>query len=834
MRGNLTLLSSPRASRSAMRSILILLSLPLLLLLACSSPEERFADHVERAEGYIEENRIDDALIELQSALKIDPDDPDVNWEIAHLLKARGSIQAAAFHFGETYRLDPTRVQAAVEQATLLSQTAPRRARQILVQAKRRYPDDPAIHRAEATLAASQHQPEVALAAARRAVELAPDDPESYAILGAVHLQHTRELRKAGEEAPDEVFQAGIDAFEKLDALTDGHVGARVEKARLLGNMGGHDDEAAASFRSAIELARERDDPPAVVFAARRFAGWARRAGRPELQLEAQRAIVEAEPERVADWDDLALLTLRVQGREAADAIYAELLEKQPELPAAHVVYARHLVRSRREAEAIAHLDRAISEGVDSPLLWEQLVQLELSERRVADARATIEDMRSRIGDHEATRLSEVRLALFEDRGADALEILRDFTGAKESAETELLRARAEKLQGNSAAAASAVERAIALSRGSDAYALRLKSEIHAEAGEWEAVQTTLERLARRAGLGADDRVLMARARYALGEPEQGREILEKVLAGRRPPITAAVEFARHEGAAHPAEARKHLEEGLRFVPGYHPALEAITRLDLKEGRAAEALARLDQLVERQLAGPRVLLLRSQILTRLGQLDRAEADALRAFEAIPELIEAVDMLFVIYQAKGELAEARRSFEEAESVGVLHKGARVLLGRLYAAEGETEKARAMYEKVLAEDPHMVSAKIDLARLLADGDEIDRALELAEQAQRALPEDPAIADTVGYLYQRKGRHEIALQQFRYALDLAEQLDIAPPAVHYHMGVSLAELGRKREAVAAFDRALEIDPSFQDAKDARMQLEAAKAPTEAQSSS
>jgi tetratricopeptide (TPR) repeat protein len=813
-----------------------LLALGCLAALACSSPEERFAEHVERAQGYVAENRTDDALIELQSALKIDPDDADVNEQLAGLLKQRGSIQAAAFHYGETYRLDPTRVGAAVEQAILLWQTAPRRSRQILAEAHARFPDEPLVYRGEATLAASQKDTDAAVTAAKRAVELGPDDPENWAALGAVYLQRTRDLRDQGG-APESDYMAGIAAFEKLDALTEGgHVVARVERARLLANLPGHEDEAVAGFRSAIELGRSRNDPASVVFAARRFAGYARRAGKHELQREALRAIVDADPERVRDWETLASVEQALNGLDAAEAIYAELLEEQGQLPQAHLAYSRFLLRTRRPGEAIAHLDQAISEGNDAPELWEQLVRLELAQNRVADARATIEDMRSRLGDHDATRRSEVRLALRERRAEDALEILREFAGSKESVETEILRAQAERLRGDLAAAASAAERALVLSRGRDVTALRLKADIHGEAGEWQAALTTLEQLSKRTrGLTNRERVLEARAHYELGDADQGRAVLSEVLAGSTPPPDAAVEFAKREGAEHPAEARKHLEKALRLVPGYFPALEVITRMDLKDDHAPRALARLDGLVEQQLAGPRVLLLRSQVLTRLGQLDRAEADALRAFEAIPELTEAVDMLFVIYQAQGKLDEARRSFEEAESVGVLHKGARVLLGRLYATAGEEDKAQEMYEKVLAEDPEMVSAKLDLARLLAErDDELDRALELAEDAQRALPDDPAVADVVGTIYQRKGQHEVALQQFRYALGLADAMDIAPPALHYHMGVSLAALGRKPEAAAAFDRALAIDPKFSDAREARTKLGAVQPPAEAKSAS
>jgi tetratricopeptide (TPR) repeat protein len=210
----------------------------------------------------------------------------------------------------------------------------------------------------------------------------------------------------------------------------------------------------------------------------------------------------------------------------------------------------------------------------------------------------------------------------------------------------------------------------------------------------------------------------------------------------------------------------------------------------------------------------------------MGALERAEVDALRAFEASPKLPGAVDLLFAIYQAQGRLDEARRSFEEAEAAGVLHTGARQLLARLYLRDGDTAKAREMLEKVLEADATVAGAKNDLAFLLAaDGVELDRALRLAKEAQRQLSEDPSTADTVGYVYLQKGLYAAALQQFRYAIELAKNnaAHVIQPSFHYHLGLALREMGRDRQAGRAFQKALEIDPDFPDAEDARRLLRA-----------
>jgi tetratricopeptide (TPR) repeat protein len=795
----------------------------LALVLACSTPEERFAKHVERAEAHVEAGRADDAMIELQSALKLNPENADVNEKLATLLRNREALQAAAFHYGEAYRIDPQRIDAGLAQAELLADTAPQRAEQLIARALAAHPDDARVHRSESRLAAKLGRTTRALAAAEKGLELAPDDPDSWSQLGSAHLALAKEQIQAGAPNP-ETFEAGLDAFQKVDDMTGGHVGARLERARLLGRWPGHHDEAVRTYRSAIALAKEQGGASGVAFAAMRLARYAARIGDPKLRAEALREIVTATPDRVQVWEQLAQSASLSEGPEAADGVYQALLESQPESPAAHAAYTNFLSKRNRELDAIAHLDRVITDGLDAPILWEQLVRLEISQRRLADAKASLEEMRSRHGDAVATQRANARVALREGRFTDAIAALRN-VGADTAPETERLRALAEVGAGNFDAARAAIGRAMNRPGQGDLATLRLKASIEDRARDPEAVLATFTQI-RDLGhtLSPLESVVRARALYDTARPAQGRTVLVDLLEGQFPVPPAAVEFARREGVNAPSEAHAYLQRALKLAPGNFAALESITELELRSNQAASALARLDKLVESQLAGANVLLLRARILAASGQLDRAEADALRAFEASPNLDRAVDVLYGIYAAQGKIQEALASFEEADSVGVLHSGARVLLGRLYMTTGANDKAKAMYERVIEENPTSTTAKNDLAFLLATtGSDTDRALALAEDAQRARPHDPAVADTVGFVYLKKGRNEVALQQFRYAIEIGTAQGMTSPAVHYHMGLALAALGRDDEAKQAFEEALAINPSFQDAPDARRRLAA-----------
>jgi tetratricopeptide (TPR) repeat protein len=366
---------------------------------------------------------------------------------------------------------------------------------------------------------------------------------------------------------------------------------------------------------------------------------------------------------------------------------------------------------------------------------------------------------------------------------------------------------------------------------------MRLKARIHHDSEEWAAALRALAKIAT-SGHPVDDfdMLMSARAFYGIDRPQKGAEVLEQILAGEKPPAAAAVEYARREGHAHPQRAATYLSAALEREPRNLEILEELVQMDLRRGRSKAALFRLNAAIDSGRARPSTLLLRARILAEAGALDRAEADMLRAFEADPSLPGGVDTLYAIYEAQGRIDEARISFEEAEAAGVLHSGARLLLGRIYFRQGEIDRAREMLEKVLHDDPDATGAKNDLAYLLAKSDlDLDRALRLAHEAQQSMSANPNVAHTLGFVYLRKGLHEAALEQFLHALELNDERPSGiEPTLRYHLGLALEALQRNADAADAFEKALAIDSDFPDAADARRRLEAARRPSAAAPSS
>jgi tetratricopeptide (TPR) repeat protein len=801
----------------------------IILTLGCSSPEERVAAHISRAQELVAIGDKEEAILEYRSALKIDPDQAVANEEIGDLLLHQGDL-SGTFYLSEALRLEPERIDIAMELTRALLITGQiDEADSVIAVAKAAHPDSGEVLGAEAELRLYRNDPEAALVSARKAVELAPENGQLWQQLGRVHQGRMRMDELLKKPVDREIRREAIAAFEKADELSGGSVAARVERARMLGQRKQNREVAEAAYIEAVELAKEQDNTDAHLMAASAARNFAARSNRTKFRTWAIREMLEADPSQLTLWSELADIV--DDGSGYGVIVYKELLFRRPDDPYAHIMFASFLAQKNLGGDAIRHLSDTIKGGMESPVLFEQLIRMQIAQSQLPAARVTFIDLSDEFPNDPTTGRAKARIALAEGRNDEAIDILREQVDEPESFEYQRLMALAQYRKGELESASDSVDRALELRNQFSAEGVRLRALIHHDSKEWTETLRALKALTLHGQvLSSAEELMRVRALYGIGRDEPALSVLENILESEDPPATAAVVFAQRAGVERTDEARKYLIVALKRKPADPKVLAAIAEIDLRTGQTPKAIFLVNGAIESGRAKPETLLLRARLLHASGKHETAESDALRAFEADPSLPGAVDLLYSIYEVQGRLDEARTSFEEAEAAGVLHSGARLLLCRIYLRQGEVNRAQAMLEKVVREDPDAVSAKADLAYLLAENDnELDRALKLAEEAQKSMRSDPTTADTMGYVFLRKGLHEAALQQFLYAIELnGGQASAVAPKLHYHMGLTLDALSRSDEATEAFERALALDSNFPGAEDARKRVEQATRPS------
>lgn len=787
---------------------------------ACSSPEQRFAEHVRRAQAYAAEGKRGLAVLEYTSALEL-REDAEAHERLGDLLRRQGAPEEAARHFQRAHELDPKRVSAIVSELYLSAYGNRARADELLAKAVAAEPESPLVYRARSELALIDGDSQTALQQARRAAELAPEDAENQVQLGRVYQGSIRRDQLQGRPPDDGLYGSALAAFERADQLTGGNVGARLERARLQAAWPGHDAEARASYGDAIQLAASQGETDLQIIALHALDDFARNRRDAATRVQALRQVVRLAPDKLPVWRDLAELLAGQE--EELSGLFAELLKQRPEDPEAHRLYVDHLMAAGREQQAVDHVKASLAEH-DLPALWDELVQLHLRRGQLPQARKAVEQLASDHPDDVSTHRARARLALAEGRSADAVEAASRVPLDDRSAEDFRLLALAEEQRGDLDSAQAAILQASQRTSGFAESIARAEARIRCARLDHAGCLALLRELTRRGlPLAPEEQLMSVRALAATGRGALADQLLDQLVSAPAPASLAVVEFAARRGAAEPRRSEELLRAADAREPGDPLVLRALVDLLRRSGRSTEALADLNRAIGTGPPNPATLLLRAELLSGMGELDRAEADALRAFEAAPGLTGAVDLLVDVYTRQQRLEQARKSFEEAESVGVLHPGGRLLLARLRSLAGDAAGARSLLEALLEDRPHMPAAMSELAQVLADlRVEPERAQRLAREAAQARRSSRSAAHAAGYVYLRTGLLEAALAELLRARDLPEPLGRNSEALlHYHLGLALAGLSHGDDARREFEQALALDPKFSGAEDAKQQL-------------
>ena len=164
------------------------------------------------------------------------------------------------------------------------------------------------------------------------------------------------------------------------------------------------------------------------------------------------------------------------------------------------------------------------------------------------------------------------------------------------------------------------------------------------------------------------------------------------------------------------------------------------------------------------------------------------------------------------KAVGELNAALQ--KNPDSVSAL-----MALAGIYQSQNKYDLAKENYRKVLKINPKFPPAANNLAYIYADENtNIDEALTLAQSAREALPDNPYMADTLGWVYYRKNVYTRAIV---YLKEEAEKLP-NQPTVRYHLGMAYHKNGNADLARKELGKALELDPKLRGNEEAKAILQ------------
>jgi tetratricopeptide (TPR) repeat protein len=296
--------------------------------------------------------------------------------------------------------------------------------------------------------------------------------------------------------------------------------------------------------------------------------------------------------------------------------------------------------------------------------------------------------------------------------------------------------------------------------------------------------------------------------------PEAERELLalEKEQPANR--LVQRQLGAYYGSRGNTAEAEKSLTKALELAPNSEESFRDLIGLYVATKQTDRAIQKLNSVPDAQKQAFHYELIGVADAVS-GKLQDAENAYKKALEKDPNQGSSARLLFDLYAQSKRYDDAKRMLDERLQKNPSNPGAVIAMrGTLYEVQGKTDEARKDYEKALESDPNQILAANNLAYILADqGRDLDTALKYAQSNRSRQPEDPNIADTLGWVYYKMRRSLLARDSVRFAASK----DPDNPVIQYHLGVIYKANNQPADAEAALKKALASPRQFKERAEA-----------------
>jgi tetratricopeptide (TPR) repeat protein len=230
-------------------------------------------------------------------------------------------------------------------------------------------------------------------------------------------------------------------------------------------------------------------------------------------------------------------------------------------------------------------------------------------------------------------------------------------------------------------------------------------------------------------------------------------------------------------------------------------------RLNRQPQKAMEAA---DAAVEKYPQDRSLRMLRATLLGERGHLDEAIQDLRSMLDGTPSDREIHLTVAQVYSQAKRYPEAEVAAEKALSLSTKpddQEYPRFVLGSIYERQKKYDLAEEQFRKVLATDPLNAAACNYLGYMLADrGVRLDESVKYIQKALELEPNNGAYLDSLGWAYYKMNRFDLAVPH----LEKAARLISSDPTIQEHLGHLYLQLGRKRDAEEAWERALKEWPN------------------------
>ena len=669
-------------------------------------------------------------------------------------------------------------------------------------------------------------------------VRLDPQNAMAFERIGAMWLDEGAPLRavaflaKASELDPNsiEYHTRLARAYLSLGHFAD----ARKEALKVLERFPDNDDAIvalteAAQNKEEIEQAEEqlqkfpkKDNVSFHLASANLFL----REGNLSAAEDALRKALNADPKSAAAQMAMGDLHVLQKDLKQAGEEFKKAAELAPIRSLERLKYAAFMSATGDTGETRKISTEMTTKAPDYLPGWTLLAELAFKDKKYDEALLLLQNVFSRDPDYMDGHRLESQVLLAKGDAKKAVEVLERLDQTYPDTplvKYELARA---YLGNNSVNPAKMVlDQAISLNPNY-ADAILLLADINLRSGHGDAVIEPMTRLLKRNPEFKPAALLLAAAYGSLDRFDDAAVITgeQAKLAPRDPQAQMALGLTLRQ-AKRNGEARQAFEKAAELVPDSLWPIDQLIELDLLEKQFDVARQRIRRQFEKTPDAAAAHFFEGKVLAAEQKWGPAEAELQKTLQLDPNFAGAYDLLVQTYVATNKLPQALSQLQTQLAKNPNDLSALMTLALLCERTNDFAKARDSYERLLSINPNSISALNNLACLYVDRlDDLGKAYDLARKARDLQTNDPAVADTFGWILFKRGEYQQALPILQEsAAKLADS-----PEVQFHLGMTAYMMGQADLARVAFQKAANAAKDFPGKEESKRRLALLKSST------
>ncbi|MEJ2691195.1 MAG: tetratricopeptide repeat protein, partial [Deltaproteobacteria bacterium] len=494
-----------------------------------------------------------------------------------------------------------------------------------------------------------------------------------------------------------------------------------------------------------------------------------------------------------------------------------------PDDPSLSVVMGNFYRRINRTEDAAAAYKMAIAKAKDPEKKEDYqalLANFHFEQRQVDAGRGLMEQVLKRNAKHPLARLLKAKFLIREKKNPDALAILDELLESQPRwGEAYFQKALAHLAQGETELSLKAVTEALKYSpKVSEAHTLRAHLLFLKRDFDGAKKEAALALRLNPNNLGAA--VIAGKAMLGNKEADNALKLFQQMEKAM--PDNDEIKYYKALSLlalGKKTEAANLLTDILGKKPDFVPVFVTLTAMDEQAGKIGDAIARAEKQVKLLPENGIYQQLLGILLTKDKQYEKAVTCFRKAEQLDPQNPKNYVQLAFIFKKQGKLDDAIAEYQGLVKAKPDFVPAYMGLGTLLQLMGKTAEAKEAFQQALTLDGTFAPAANNLAWLLAGEKQPDlgEALRLALIAKEKLPDDPNVADTLGWIHYKRESYDLALTQLSQAVE--GQPDNS--TVRYHMALVLNALNKKEEARQELEKALDKKSEFPERKQAQALL-------------